>query len=89
MIKNDKMHSIICRLNNISDPYKKPLPDKPLDMIKKICQLPNDFILLNKICRCDYFRLFDFYNFENKEGVIEETQYYREYYFLMMYPLYY
>jgi hypothetical protein len=74
MINNKRLNLIVSRLNKINDQYKQPLPSKSLEKIRNITPLlSEDFITLNNFCRCDFFRSFEFYNFENEEGVIEET----------------
>jgi hypothetical protein len=75
---NSKLQSIMGRLSNIDDTYKRPLSMESLYNIKNSLNitLPEDFIFLNKICRCDFFNFFDFYNFDI--GVVSETKGWRE-----------
>lgn len=78
---NDRYPSINNKLKSIIDEHKVPLSDAALNNIAQICphkKLPLDFITLNKKHRADFFSFFDFFNFGNKEGVVEETLYYRE-----------
>ncbi len=78
---DNRLKSIISRLNDIDDQYKQPLPIESLSALSNICPtsiLPQDFSILNKICRCDFFQFFDFYNFDSEGGVIRETLYYRK-----------
>lgn len=77
---NNKIHLIEKKLNQISDEYQCPLKDTTINFIEKTLDLKIslDFKIMNSICRSDYFSFFEFFNFENKEGIIEETLYYRK-----------
>lgn len=82
-MKNNTIKSLIYRLEKITDKYKQPLPLKALNNIKNLTpfvKLPNDFVILNSICRCDFFSIFELYNFENEEGVVKNTKALRELY---------
>jgi hypothetical protein len=78
-MSNNKMQTIVKRVNKIDDEYKIPLTVESLNNLARICpgkNLPEDFLSLNKVCRGDFFSFFDFYNFD--QGVVNKTLYFRD-----------
>ncbi|WP_375333523.1 SMI1/KNR4 family protein [Candidatus Tisiphia endosymbiont of Xenochironomus xenolabis] len=80
MINKDIVNSCIKRVSLLKQDSKPELSE---EMVKNVeiklnIFFPEDFKILCNFYGYDFFRLFSFYNFEDEEGVIEETKYYRK-----------